>query len=312
MKKKLSCGCTVLTLGTVLIVCILIVLFYNPRSLAPFLPYELNNQLFPMPTYIGQVNSTLTPMSEEMVHEYETQAAIGDQVAFDMMYNSGADVNTGDSNCWFVGQGEDVEWEKSIIQDYVLIFSEFVKNENDIRFAKAVTNGVTITFPETVKLLTELRQNSGDSAFTCLVQITELSIIYNSESDFRLMNIDKYIHFYYNVPENVSMLDITEFQTLRQDAQELKISSSKFQNSSETMVQKIGKNGFAWLVRNMFFFDPATNKWSRTEDFLKTSPGYDSIPPDCRLSQDPVGTGVDLLFGSYSYEDMSNWICADR
>lgn len=104
--------------------------------------------------------------------------------------------------------------------------------------------------------------------------------------------------------DHIRMVQAVQNQLVYDDA-----SADEARTRLQAITVATGQDGLTWIVRNIPFFDPSRHDWFILNDMLREMIGDTGLVLDtARVVQDPVGMVIDLSRGSFSDEDLLDWM----
>ncbi len=153
--------------------------------------------------------------------------------------------------------------------------------------------------------------------------VVSASVIYkNRDNCYR--SVYKFDHFMVYDPSNeiwllegvavredgVTDKHISQTLQIQSQVQNGELSKDQAEYKLENIYAEAGKDAFAWIVRHVPVYDPDTG-WHTFDDWVKDFAQSSGSDPDARITQDPVGVGVDIFFGNPSVDQMLEWFGFD-
>lgn len=114
-----------------------------------------------------------------------------------------------------------------------------------------------------------------------------------------------------SIPQEVSIGHIQRFQEIQENIERGEVSKADVYEEMDHILVEVGKEGFTWLVRRMPVYDTEIGQWTTLDNFSRGLISDYEINPETRFGSDPVGTGVELMFGEYTTDDMIEWLGLD-
>lgn len=109
-------------------------------------------------------------------------------------------------------------------------------------------------------------------------------------------------------PATVGATHIERVEAIAHQVASGSISQGDTERQLEAIATEVGKAGFAWLVRNVPMYNTETKEWHSFDSYSKDLARQSGVSRDSRLARDPVGVGVDLMFGNPSVEQIQEWL----
>lgn len=111
-------------------------------------------------------------------------------------------------------------------------------------------------------------------------------------------------------PAQMDPETLARVQNVSQQVQSGEMTREQAQAELDNLAGEIGLAGLEWIVRRVPIYDAEQGRLTNTEDYLKglVRELNPEESPDYRAATDPVGTGLDAMFGEYSSsEELMDW-----
>lgn len=110
------------------------------------------------------------------------------------------------------------------------------------------------------------------------------------------------------IPLGVSQSRMYEVGGIYAQVASGEMNEGEAQKELDEIAREIGKSALAWIVGRMPVYSAEGGRWQSFDEYARDFAGDSGLDPDSRLAQDPVGVGVDLMFGDPSVDDILDWM----